>query len=299
MTDMRKDIRVIVTGGAGFIGTATCDELRTHGYAARVFDIVNDKNEDVTDFDSLMRFMEDYNPNVMVHLAGLLGTSELLGMVSEAERVNVGGTINVLEACKREHVPIVFMSKPNPEDWHNVYTITKMTCEEYIKLYRKEFGMDITILRPFNAYGPNQKLRPIKKFCPVFIDAAMKGENIKVFGDGTQPIDPVHVNDIAKVVRMVIDGEVWGKEIEIGTGVPMKVSEFAERVIEEVKSFFDTKSIVEKAPMRVGEPEKTTSRIWADTTNMEKLLDFHPKDMIPIEDGLKETVGWYARKYQH
>ena len=290
-------MRILVTGGAGFIGVATVYDLATHGHHVTTYDIATTPDEDITIPANLHAFIQQEQPDVIVHLAGLLGTSELLDDVPRAERVNVGGTINLLEECKRARIPLVFMSKPNPEDWHNIYTITKMACEDYCRVYAKEFGLDITILRPYNAYGPGQKTYP-KKFCPTFIMDALAGKFISVYGSGEQVIDPVYVDDIARAIRLVIEKRAWGKTIEIGIGKPVTVNAFAEMIRTKVGEFVDTAPGITHVPMRIGEPEKTVSRIWADTTNMMSILGMCPGSMIQLAEGIERTVRWYARTYQ-
>ena len=192
--------------------------------------------------------------DVVFHLASLLGTTELFHRIVEAERVNVMGTLNLLEAMRRKKIKrIVFTSKPNI--WkNNPYTITKDTCERYMELYRHVYGFETVVVKPYNIYGPAEDLAEYRKAVPYFVLAAVKGEPLEVFGDGEQTLDPIYVDDAIEALWRC--SQVVPKEIvEIGNGKPVKVIELAEKVLELTGS----SSKIVHIPMRRGEDRQATA----------------------------------------
>jgi UDP-glucose 4-epimerase len=228
------------------------------------------------------------NVDVVIHLASLLGTAELFHRIIEAERVNVIGTLNLLEAMRKKDVDtVVFTSKPN--FWKdNAYTITKETCERYLTMYRNVYGFNAVVVRPFNVYGPEEQLNEYRKAIPYFTVAALKNETIEIFGNGEQTMDAIYVDDaIEALVRCSI---VRPREtVEIGNAKPVKVKYLAKNIIDLTNS----KSRLLYIPMRKGEADAKNVRA---NGNIERLIGFLPK--IGLEDGLKRTIDWYSKHLQ-
>lgn len=285
-------MRALVTGGSGFIGSHLIDELEKRGHETFNYDVK--RGYDVRDRTSLNAIeyiaYNVFRPDVIIHLAGMIGTSELIECPQEAEDVNVIGTLNVLDACKHIGVPLIFSSKINPPDWVNPYTITKQACEGYCTMYNKMFNVDVCILRYLNVYGPGQTLH-IQKFVPTFIDRALKGEPIPIWGTGDQYVDPVYVGDVVEATVKAWNKDCFGyPPIDIGTGNPVKVIDVAKKIIELTES----KSKIEFLPMRRGEPLVSRGLNCADTRLMGKLLGLC--DMTSLDEGLRKTIEWWRVK---
>lgn len=290
---------VLVTGGCGFIGRFLVRELAKRGVnEIRVIDINtdNDLKAEIPDvlFQELDVNLLNTNQwehllegvDTVYHLGGLLGTSELFSRVIEAERVNVLGTLNLLEAMRKHHVPkIVFVSKPNM--WkHNVYTITKENCERYLSMYQEIYGIKPIILRPFNVYGPEEKVEQYRKAVPYFILSALKDEPIEVFGTGEQTMDLVHVRDCVEAfIISASNPNAIGRTIEIGSGTEVSVNELAKLIIKLAGS----KSKIKHLPMRKG--EVANSRIKANIKGMKEILKYKLK--VSLVEGLTETIEHY------
>jgi len=280
--------KVLVTGASGFIGTSLVRELLKKGNRVIAFDIKKSNigtefvQRDIVTFD-FDKILDDVD--VVFHLAGLLGTTELFHRIKEAEKVNVLGTLNLLESMRKNNVKkIVFTSKPNM--WkYNVYTITKENCERYLHMYRKIFGFKPVITRPFNVYGPEEYLEEYRKAIPYFIIAALKGEPLEIFGDGEQTMDVIHVDDVTEAL-IVCAKKLPQGTVEIGTATPIKVIDLAKKILE----LTGGNSEIRHLPMRRG--EMNTGLIYANG-NMEKLIGFKPR--ITLEEGLKRTIGWYKK----
>jgi len=284
-------LKVLVTGASGFIGRPLVEELLKQGHEVCAFDKkTSDRvgNEEFVkgdilsfNFDKILKGTE-----VVFHLAGLLGTTELFHRIIEAEKVNVLGTLNLLESMRKKGIrQIVFTSKPNV--WkYNIYTITKENCERYLEMYRKMHGFKVVITRPFNVYGPREYLTEYRKAIPYFIVAALRNEPLEVFGDGEQTMDAIYVDDVVKALTLCIEKSP-NKTVEIGSSEPIKVNDLAKKII----AMTNGKSEIAHKPMRKG--ETTSSHICANG-NMEKLLGFKPR--IKLEEGLKKTIEWYNEK---
>ena len=290
---------VLVTGGCGFIGRFLVRELAKKGVdEIKVIDINIDgklkaEAPDVSfqevDVSLLNTPRWEYlleGIDTVYHLGGLLGTSELFSRVIEAEQVNVLGMLNLLEAMRKHHVQkIVFASKPNM--WkHNVYTITKENCERYLSMYHEIYGIKPVILRPFNVYGPEEKVEQYRKAVPYFIISALKDEPIEIFGSGEQTMDLIHVRDC--VEAFIISGNnrsATGRTIEVGSGTEVSVDRLARLIIKLAGS----KSEIKHLPMRKG--EVANSRIRADIRDMEEILKYKPR--ITLVEGLNETIEHY------
>ena len=281
-------MRTLVTGAGGFVGKHLVRKLLVEGHEVIAFD----KREcnlgtktirgDIASFD-FEEILEDVD--VVFHLASLLGTAELFHRIIEAERVNVLGTLNLLEAMRRREVnKILFTSKPN--FWkHNPYSITKETCERYLEMYRCIYGFQSVIVRPYNIYGPAEELVEYRKAIPYFVIAALRGEPIEIFGSGEQTMDVIYVDDA--VEALVRSAEVAPKEtVEIGASKPVKVIQIAKRILD----LTHAASPIVHISMRRG--EENTNEIRANGS-MSRLLGFSPR--ITLDEGLEKTISWYSK----
>jgi UDP-glucose 4-epimerase len=281
-------LRTLVTGAAGFVGKYLVRRLLAEGHEVIAFD----KREcnlgtkiirgDIASFD-FEEILKDVN--VVFHLASLLGTAELFHRIIEAERVNVLGTLNLLEAMRRKGVnKILFTSKPNI--WkHNPYSITKETCEHYLEMYQYVYGFQSVIVRPYNIYGPAEELVEYRKAIPYFVTAALRGEPLEIFGNGEQTMDAIYIDDA--VEALIRSAEVASKEtVEIGTCKPVKVNYLAERIVDLTHA---TSPIVH---IRMRRGEESACEICANGS-MGRLLGFSPR--ITLDEGLKKTIAWYSK----
>lgn len=289
---MNKIQRVLVTGSAGFIGGALSKKLISSNYEVIGFDqkSIGEGTKFIQgnivsyNFDEILKKVD-----IVFHLAGLLGTTELFHRIIEAEKVNVLGTLNLLESMRRNDVSrIIFTSKPNI--WkHNVYTITKENCERYLEMYREIYGFKTVITRPYNVYGPNEYLIEYRKAIPYFILNALSGKPIEVFGDGQQTMDAIYIDDA--VEGLIRCSWIDIKEIvEIGTAKPIKVIDIAKKIID----LCESDSEIIHLPMRRGE---LGSKNICSNGNMIHLLNFTPQ--IDLEKGLKRTIQWYKQHIDH
>jgi UDP-glucose 4-epimerase len=285
--------RVLVTGGTGFIGGYTCEELKARGYQPVVLDRMSHRHGlhetvlgDTRDREGVEAIIGTVDG--VIHLAGMLGTQETVRHPHPAAETNVLGTLNVLAAAHAYSLPMVNISVGN---WWmgNSYSISKHCAERFALMYRKELGAKVSVVRALNAYGPGQKAGPVKKIIPTFVNAALAGEPIKVYGDGESVMDMVHVRDVAHVLVRALE-ELPDTVVEAGTGRATTVNEIAQMVIDAVPA---TISQIEHVPMRPGEDKH--SIVLADTGTLLPQI-VAARDFTTLEDGLAETVEYFARQ---
>jgi len=273
-------MKVMVTGGNGFIGNAVAYELQERGHEPVLFDRAN--GEDIMEPWTLVDVQADH----VIHLAGVLGTHELFDHVDEAIDVNIKGTLNVLQWCVRRHAGYTGILMPDV--FPSVYTATKVAAWRFAEAWHHNYKIPVSHVRAFNAFGPGQKHghgHP-QKIIPTFATKAWAGDPIPIWGDGTQTVDLIHTSDLA---RMLVDAIAFGdgEVFDGGTGVPQTVNVIAEMVLFVVKGDDYQDDDVEYLPMRRGEKPTTvvaTGEGW-------DLLGWKPE--FRMQD-LADTVCWYA-----
>lgn len=235
--------RVVVTGGRGFIGQATACALVDRGYTPVIYDL---PDSDVRDGATLRAAVE--GSHAVIHLAGVLGTHELFDTVDLAIDINVKGATRVLEAVRDAGTRYVGLTLPSV--FPSVYAATKGAAVAMERAFHHTYGVPVSRVQAFNAYGPAQKHGPghPQKILPTFAVEAWAGRPIPIWGDGTQTVDLVHVDDLG---RMLVDAIAHGDNVTLdgGTGKPVTVNEVANFVIEVTGSTAG----IQYLPMRRGE----------------------------------------------
>jgi nucleoside-diphosphate-sugar epimerase len=311
-------MRVVVTGGNGFIGSAVVHELIARGHAPVVLDrrraressaaadaglidepqgrdgqggIAREAKErifgDIRDQELVSEVVGD--ADAVIHLAATLGTQETIADPRPAVTTNVLGSLNVFEAVARRRIPAVYIAVGN--HWmNNPYSISKSSAERFALMFNEERGTRIAVVRALNAYGPGQREAPVRKIMPNFVIPALRDEAIRIFGDGDQVMDMIHVRDVAAILvdALVLDHGVFDRALEAGTGRRTTVNEIASMVIASVGT-----GRIEHVPMRPGETPHST--VVADPLTLAP-LGWGAGRMITLERGLPETVSYYAAR---
>lgn len=294
-------MKVLVTGGNGFIGGYVAEELFRRGYTPIIFD----RYKRDTDFIAGNIFLGDITSPVdcteamahcdaFIHLAAVLGTQETIDNPTPAATTNILGGLNVLDGAAQYRVPGVYIGVGN--HWmNNTYSITKTCIERFIDMYNKHRGTCINIVRAMNAYGPGQvPAAPygpakVRKITPSFVCRALRNDDIEIYGDGSQVSDMVYVKDVAFALVNSMElacGSQHHEPAECGPPFNNTVNEVAELVIELTGSA----SRIIHLPMRPGEiPNSTVS---ADTSTLEDLgMQDYP--FVPLPSGLIETIAYF------
>lgn len=308
---MTDEIRYVVTGGAGFIGSHVVDQLMSRG-ESRV--TVLDKLTYSGNRDNLERHEDDER---FTFVQGDIADREMVdGLVAEADVVinmaaeshvdrsivdpsdfvftNLVGTYQVLEACRRRGRPLLQVStdevygstrggafgeddalRPN-----SPYSATKAGGDLLCRSYVKTYGVPVTLVRGNNAYGPRQ--HP-EKAIPTFTMAALEGRPIPVYGTGTHRREWLHVSDFARAIIRVLDAGEAGSTYNIGGGHEISNLQLARMICRLTEA---PEALIEFVPDRPGHDERY-SLTWSPMAS----LGWRP--LTPFPDGIRETVDWY------
>lgn len=234
-------MRIAITGGSGFLGQAAVNAAENAGHDVWTFDRTdgNDVLGDLSDLTSA---------DAVIHLAGMLGTSELFDTPELAVDVNVKGTLRILDWCRGNDARYVGITMLHV--FPSVYTATKVCSQRLASAWHQAYGVPVSHVRAFNAYGPHQAHGPghPQKILPTFATEAWAGRPIPVWGDGEQTVDLIHSDDVG---RMLIDAVHHGDDsvFDAGTGVPITVNQVARDVLEITGSTAG----IQYLPMRPGE----------------------------------------------
>lgn len=296
-------MRVLVTG-AGFIASHTVPRLLARGYSVTLLDRRDLDSESTRSWASGCRILKGdvcdrpliqdlvSKHDGVIHLAGVLGTSEMIEDPYPAVRINIEGTLNLLEACRPaphrpDGVPAVLTSVGN-HGMLNTYAITKKCAERLALMYNRELGTRAAVVRAYNAYGERQRSGPVRKLVPSCVALVQQGRPIEVFGSGEQRIDLVSVKDVAEVLcrALTVPHDSYDQVFEAGTGYPVTVNEVAAFI----ERMLGREVGIRHLPMRPGEPDM--SEVVADPKTLAP-LGVDPGHLIRWKEGLGETLDWY------
>src|SRR5512139_71270 len=268
-------MKIAVTGGSGFLGKAAINAARADGHEAWSFDWANGNNV-LGDLGALS------GADAVIHLAGMLGTSELFDQAEAAVQANVVGTLRILQWCRGNGASYVGISMPDV--FPSVYTATKICAARLATAWHLAYGVPVSHVRAFNAYGPGQKHGPghPQKILPTFATEAWPGRPLPIWGDGEQTIDLVHAKDVG---RILVEATGHGDDsvFDAGTGIAVTVNELALFVL----GVTGSKAGVTYLPMRPGE---LPTRIVAKGQGWGKLSARPSLDW----DDVCEAIGAYA-----
>jgi nucleoside-diphosphate-sugar epimerase len=304
-------LRVLVTGGAGFIGSHIAGELATQGHEVRVLDDFSSGRRQNLDEIEVELFEGDVRDNDLVrravdavqiifHEAALVSVSHSLDNPLLCYDVNLMGTLNLLAAACHAGVERMVLAssaavyatsaQPVSEGAQlaplSPYAASKLAMEECASMYARAYGLPTVCLRYFNVYGPRQSPHsPYAAVIPLFIEALRRGEQPVVFGDGEQRRDFVYVRDVVRANLLAMQSEpAAGQIVNIGSGTSTTINELVDVLAELIPGSPPPVS----GPPRPGDIRFSQSEI--DLAR--RLLDFKPQ--TDLRQGLKETVGWFA-----
>ena len=306
---------VLITGGLGFIGINTVQELVSEDFQVVIVDRKKDPkilNEvldssqqkvkffccDILNLDCLNRVARDVE--YILHLAAIVSVVEVNEKPSLAFRVNVDGTHNILLFSRiNDNIEkVVFASSaavygnplyvPIPENHPlkpiSLYGLTKVLGEKLVRWYHEIYGLDYVILRYFNVYGPYMATSKYPNVILGFLMKAIKNEPLIIYGDGTQTRGFVYVKDVARANLLAIKKNTIG-EFNVGTGIETTIAELANLIIR----MLDSSSNIVFSEWREGDIKRSV----ADIKKITGSLGWKP--VVSIESGLKYTIAWLKK----
>ncbi|QLH10193.1 NAD(P)-dependent oxidoreductase [Nitrosarchaeum sp. AC2] len=288
-------MKILIMGSEGFVGKNLVKGLsEKHDiYTSDQLDSTDQNYSkcDITNYDSVEKIVRDVD--AVIHLTAHSLVSSLDGSITNA-RVNIMGLLNLLESCRKNSVPkVIFTSASSlvgePKSFHvnedhtpkpkTAYGITKLTSEHYLRLYHELYGIDYTVFRFFNIYGPFQK----NGLIPSIFNKIQNNDSITIFGKGDQVRDYVYIEDILPFFEQAASSEIGkNKVFNMGTGKGSTILEIVKNMSEILK----IEPKIEYQPVRPGE----IGNFVADTTLLHETFGKTPSTDVKI--GLSKTVDW-------
>ena len=312
--------RALVSGGAGFIGSHVADRLLAEGYHVEILDnLSSGRQENVPKgatfhhmdigSDEAARVVRDGRFDVLCHLAAQIDVRKsVLDPVYDA-RINILGTINLLEAVRTSGHPTRFVFSSTggaiygdfvpvpsveemPKDPESPYGIAKLSVELYLGYYARVHKLDTVALRYSNVYGPRQDPHGEAGVVAIFCNKILKGQPMLVFGDGMQTRDYVFAGDVARAnvaaatVPLPVARQVDVRAFNIGTGRETSVLELANTL----QKAAGTSVPIEHAPARPGELPRSA------VSNQKAVNGLGWRPEVNLEDGLRMTFEYFAAR---
>jgi UDP-glucuronate 4-epimerase len=317
----RPHVHFLVTGGAGFIGSHVCERLLASGHAVWAYDDLNDFYDpglkqanlreiralakpfefvqgDVTDRAALDKLLGSVKFDQVIHLAARAGVRLSLQEPALYQRVNVEGTVNLLEAARLNGVRKITIASSSSVYGVNAkvpfsesdpifqaispYAASKLACEALGHVYHHIYGLDIAMLRFFTVYGPRQ--RPdlaIHKFARLM----SAGKPIPVFGDGSAARDYTYISDTLEGIMACTRQEFGFEVFNLGESQTVNLS----RLIELLEAALDRKAVIDRRPPQPGDVPIT----YADVAKAKARLGYNP--CVKIEQGIPLFIDWFRR----
>jgi len=310
-------MRILITGGCGFLGSHLCEKYVNEGHTVVALDnfmngnlnnvrglLANKKfkltSGDVRNFDLLEKIAS--NLDVIIHLAAQIHVDRSIVEPKLTYEINVLGTLNVLEIARKydinkiihasssevygsaQYIPI---NEKHPLDAPHPYGASKIAADRMCFAYNRTYGINVNIVRCFNVYGPKQKETGYGGAISIFAKRVLADLPPILYGTGKQTRDYMYINDAVMAFDLVFKAktDIGGEVINFGTGKEISINDLANLII---RMYGKEGRLM---PVHVAQRPGEISRLCADITKANKLLGFKPK--YNIEMGLKEFIGWF------
>lgn len=313
-----EDKGIVITGAAGFIGSNLSDKLLELG--ANVIGIDNLYNGrktniedamkspkfqfikgDIRDMTFIMDILKDVD--IVYHEAAFTSVPQSLLMPQTCNDVNINGTLNILNAARKNEVnKVIFATSssiygdlpglPKKEDDRRMpispYGVTKLAGESYMQAYHEVFGLNTTCLRYFNVFGPRQLDSPYSGVIAIWLGRIINDQDLLIFGDGTHSRDFTYIKDVVDANLLAAQKNLPGQIINIGAGSPISLTDLANLML----------SVAKKTNLEIKYTDARKGDIlhsYADITKAREELGFNPK--FDQEKGIKDYFEWFSKKH--
>lgn len=302
------EMKILVTGGAGFIGSHVNKLLLDQGHQVTVVDNLSHGNQDSV--DSRAKFVQAdlldqkkieeimVGHNAIIHMASLIEVEESVKRPLEFVENNITGTVKLLEAMRKTGTKkIIFSSsacvygKPDKlpiteadplNEQENPYGLTKVTMEKLCMLYHRIYGFDVTILRYFNPFGPGELHQPETHAIPNFIKAVLEKRKLPLYWKGQQIRDFIYIEDLASAHILPLN--LFGLNIyNVGTEQGIKIIDVVKKIFELVGN----EVLIED----LGERKGDVPSLIASSEKIKQELKWQAK--VNLEEGLRKTIDFY------
>jgi len=302
-------MRILVTGGAGFIGSNVADRFVALGHEVAVFDNLSSGfrefvpaaaafyEGDLADGGAVARCVADFRPDVVDHHAAQIDVRRSVTDPVHDALVNIVGSLGLLQACTANGVrKIVYAStggaiygegrelpatEEHPVNPEAPYGASKHAVEHYLHLWKLLHGLDYTVLRYPNVYGPRQNPHGEAGVNAIFIGLMLEGRRPRIFGTGGAVRDYLFVDDVVEANVLALS-KGGGEILNIGTGVGTSVND----IVRELKAILDFREDAIHEEPRPGE----IGRIYLDASRASRVLGWKPR--VGFREGLERTVAW-------
>lgn len=304
-------MKIILTGGAGFIGSHILEAYLAQGHEVLVIDNLSTGSKqnlppealfvqmDIQD-PEIPKVFEEFRPDLLNHQAAQIDVRQSVANPVHDAQINVLGTLNLLQAAQRTPVKKVIFassggaiygeqqefpaSETHPENPMSPYGLTKKIGEEYLKLYQRLYGLPFVVLRYANVYGPRQNPHGEAGVVAIFCQKILEGKTPVIYGDGEQTRDYVYVEDVTQANLLALNEKIEGT-FNIGTGRETSVN-----TLFQILAQVSGQSSVEYAAAKLGEQRRSV----ISPQNAARTLNWNLK--TEFQDGIAKTWQWFERR---
>ncbi len=316
-----KNKNILITGADGFIGSHLVEEVLSHGAKIKAFVLYNSFNSwgwldqldkkilnkidviagDIRDKDFIER--ETRNIDVIFHLAALIAIPYSYHAPDSYVETNVKGTLNILSAAKKNNVKRVLVTSTSevygtakyvpidenhPFQGQSPYSASKIGADRMAESFFRSFNLPVTIVRPFNTYGPRQSARAV---IPTIITQILQGNKIIKLGNLSPTRDLNYVTDVVNAyVKILSSKKTIGEEINISTNNEISISELCNKIIK----ISGKKITIKSENNRIRPINSEVDRLMGDNKKILKLTDWQPA--VNLDIGLEKTYRWLSNK---